>query len=632
MSEIPIIAQPTLTQFENIRKGLNYIPLANQGVVFEVGKGLIKLFNNPKGLTEDNLKESLDLEIYSRTVNSGFGEFNIQGYIDDLSITYASLYVNEKSTLNVQDKISLDGKSDLSKDKKIPPTLVVDGTMNMSASSKLIVKEGSVTFNESAKVSFPLGSELIIDVPEDDTDYYVYIHCSLEIDFTQFNQFINHKNIYIADDVDIIVNNLPSGRYMSLTDWIRDLNKKYQNVNTVGMINLSNSNKVTYRWKCGNPNNQNDGLELVLNYGDVLLGDFDLRLTGIPNKMNPGQQIITDMIIQKDARLVITDQLENGMQYILPRLHITKFNDEIKQKGFCQVFGKILCDGYSSGIELSKGCQLIIEDGGSVHISNQATIQNINSDTEPIIIVRGELILDDISYLKDFHEENIVIEDNGKIIILNNIKSDDKLLFSTPNGIMNSDLYKYFGHRLDKVEYHIPEGYGIKIDEFYEYFSMMKWYNHLIEPIDLFTAIEKGYIIWHNNAYIELDHNIIPYIDESSTLSIVGELFNVYGNKSEKVQETAMKFSKIGAGNITFKFVNGNKSKEITMFTKGPKITRTLYNVITDKYRIYTEGDGGTIYVANNIDSTKPEVIINPKALSFEIDDDNITEIKIDKD
>lgn len=635
---VPVIQQPTLIQFENIRKTINYIPPIttkeeDKGVVFEVGKGLVELKNIPKSIDNNNYKNNLELEIYDRTVNSGYGEFEIKGFVNDGSLTYSSLYINKKSTLNVQGTISLDSKSDISSNNKIPPSLIIDGKFIMNNNSILKIKEGEVIFSKDSKVTFPIGSKLIIDVPDNDNNYYVYINCDLEIDFSQIDQFINNKHVFISDDVNVIVNNLPGGRLMSVTDWVTELNKKVQNVNTVGIANLSNSSKVSYRWRAGSPDDQSDALQLSLDKGDIILGDFDLRLTGIPVVMKPNQQIITDMIVQKDARLFIIDKLQNGMQYILPRIHITKFNSDIIIEGTCQVFGKIVCNGSTAGIEINKGCKLLIEEGGSVQITNHAFIQNINSEDLPLIIVKGELIIDDFESFKNINPNNIVIQDNGKVIILNPSPIDEnerKLLFSTPISIMGSDLYHYFGNRLNQVEYHVQKNCGIKIDEFYEYYSYMKWYNHLVEPMDIFQAIEKGYIIWHDGGFIELDHNIIPYIDETSNLSIVGEVFNTYGSSAEKVQQTAVNFMRSGSGDVMFRFVNGNEASEYTMSIKSTKIIRALYNTVTSKYRVYTEGDGGEIYVNNNFDISNPSSILDDKAQKFPIDESNITEFSID--
>jgi hypothetical protein len=289
--------------------------------------------------------------------------------------------------------------------------------------------------------------------------------------------------------------------------------------------------------------------------------------------------------------------------------------------------GKIIVDGPLSSIKVNRGGYIIIEESGEVILTNNGKM--INSDNTDIksLFIYGKLTIDDISQLQGFTPSNIEFGPKGKIEILNtNLTGTKKVLFSTPNGIITSELYRLFGSRLNKIIYHIQANDGIKIDQFFDkYNDMTDWYGGM----RLEKAVKSGYIIWHNGGFIELDGSIIHWVDNNTTLLKVGNLFNVFGDTDkDKFQNAVNRLVYAGFGNIIFRFVTKSSDRDILLTLDNCYISSAFYNAANRRYQLMTNNQG-TVFIKNKVYSADVNSLIDASAKVVNIDNPERTEFTL---
>ena len=288
-----------------------------------------------------------------------------------------------------------------------------------------------------------------------------------------------------------------------------------------------------------------------------------------------------------------------------------------------RIDGTTIVSGENSSITLDRKATLYISDTGVLELKNDAKLVSAYNDNTPVLFIYGTLIIDKIEQITSLNSENIILGENAKIIINNNYEDENHLLFSTPNEIHYSDLYRLFEDRLDQVEYHIQANTGIKIDQYFEYYSrdMVDWYG----GIRIEKAIFNKMIIWHNGAYIELDHDIIPWADMNSSLLHASRIFKSYGSvDNQKLQDVVERLKYAGSGDIRFRFVEGDLSKEILLIIQGLKVNTIVGNSINKTYTVNTTGDGD-LFLHNLVSTVSLKNIVNDTATKVSLADGDTT-------
>jgi hypothetical protein len=606
------INQPTLILFEDIRRELDYTPPANSNEVFSVGSGNIVL----QTLRDNQDDYRFDIRIQNRSVDTGIGEFYISGECNNKLRPYRRMYINSAATFNVTERLSV---SNTSNDISLNPLITNDGTMVFKSNSIINIGNGVEVVNTSIGI-LNIEDNVKIIIGNNNASFKIY--GTINISYSSVRNLLANPKIIIDNSTIVNILGLPTGRLFSLTDYIADLRKKYQNQNTIGSRYISDSSRVTYYWKAGDPLQPSDVLSLVVETGTSILGDFTVPLVGMPEHIEQFMQTLSDLTISRFATLYIGDSY-NGSTYISPLLYITEIPGNSANTGFCNVDGTIIVDGQLSSINVDRGAYIRIKETGKIILTNGGKIINSNNSDESSLYINGSLIIDDISQLEGFDPKNIEFGINGKLIILNTNNTDDKkILFSTPNGILTSELYRLFKDRLIHIEYHIQNNDGIRIDEFNNGYELSNWYGGM----RLEKAVKLGYIIWHDGAYIELDKSIVPWVDDDSTLSKVGRLFNVFGDTDQKKLQSAIeRLIYAGFDNIVFRFISGNNVKDITLTLESCYIKTALYNNSNKRYKI-SATNSGSMFIRNNINSADTDDIINTASKVYNINNPEKTE------
>lgn len=595
--------QPTLIQFEEVRKKNEFIPPEGSNSFYNIGKGRINI-STIRGSIDDY---RFDLYTDRGSVYTGHGNFIVSGDIVDIDRPYRDLIVISNTSLLVNNKLTI-SSGDMN----------VHGTLELMESSQLILRDNAhvTLFPDSV---FKVKDHTIITVEKGSS---LTIYGRIDVHLSRVDNLLNFQGIIIDSAAVMNVEGIDVGdRPYSLTDYDSSLREKVINIHTQGESNFSNG-RIGYTWTGGTPLNGSQIIRMIVLWGEAVMGDFKLSILGKPVTPIPNLQMISDLLVKKDTILYITESY-NECRYIRPELYIGIVIGNNEIPGTCIIEGSIVSDGTNALITVDRGATLHIMQGGTLYLKNGSVMRSThNKEDDRILFIDGTLIIEDISQINTFEHDNIVIGETGKIIVLNPDTGEKRLLWKTPNGIEHTDLYRLFKDRIDHVEYHISNNTGIGIDVYYEFYArdMTKWYgDRRIEK-----AIHDGILVWHDGGFIELYHDITPWADIDSTLLHASRLFKTFGSyDQDKLQDAVDRLTYAGSGNILFRFINGDNIREVLLVLEGIKMQNVLNHPLTNMYILTTDNDG-KLFIKNKVTNTTVNNIINKDARSFDIVDNKI--------
>lgn len=592
--------QPTLIKFEEARKAANHIPPLGSNSFFTVGNAQINLLtkrNDPDNYRFEIFTDSGELEI-------GDGVFNISGDINNTEYPYENFTVIQNAS------VIISGMLGIYKGK-------------FEAHGIVRVRHGYITIRNNGAAILYRDSDFIIDDGlnlQIDDGSSLTIYGKIYIHVNEVDKLLSSPNVIVDPAAVIYVNGLETlgQRLYSLTDYYTELSQMIINVNTQGEKNfIRGIGRIGYLWTDGNPLKRYQIIQMIVLYGHAILGDFKLSVLGLPEEGLTDSQIIDTLTIKKGSTLHITSEY-NSYRYIHPELYLGIIIGNSKAAGVCEVEGSLIVSGENSCITIDRGASIHIHEDANIIVENGAMIKSTNNDLNEVLFIDGTLIIDDIEQISTFVKENIVFGDKGKIIINNPDRGERRVLFSTPNGINGTELYRLFGDRLDMVEYHISNNTGIEIDQNYEFFhkDFVSWYNGLrIEK-----AVYDKFIIWHDGGFIKLSKSIIPWVNEECNLYHASRIFKSTGSFDEdRLQDVVNRLKYAGFGNITFIFEYGDKSHDVTMVLDEVNMVNTINNPMSKSYVLYTDTDG-ELFMRNNLPIVKPETIISKESVMIELE------------
>lgn len=593
--------QPTLIQFETNRKQNNFIPPAGSNSFYNIGSGRINLLTK----NDDTKNYQFDISTNSGQIYTGIGNYIISRNVN--TSPYNKLTVIANTKLSVNSMLTVDNGE-----------LEIHGDIELMEHSHFIIKNNSIVtlyidsafvINNNTEIIVENGSSLII-------------YGRIDAHISTVDSILNVKGITIdsAAVMNVSGMDLLGERPFSLTDYDTFLRNKIINVYTQGEKNFSYG-RIGYTWTGGNPSNHSQIIRMSVLWGEAILGDFKLSILGIPSKIIPNLQMTSELHICKNTTLYIKENYQDK-RYMRPELYlgIVIGNNDTPAK--CIVDGTIICEGNNSTITIDRGSSMYINDGGKLYLKDNAIMRSTYNDNNPVLFINGELIIDTIEQINSFNRDNIIIGDKGKVTILNPDTGEKKLLWTTPDGIETSDLYRLFKDRINHIEYHISNNNGIGIDRYYEFYAreMTNWYGGMrIEK-----AIHEGLISWHDGGFIELYHDIIPWVNKDCTLLHASHIFKTFGSyDKDKLQDAVDRLRYAGCGNILFRFIDGEYIKEVTLVLEDINMINIVKDHTNDMYLLTTDNDG-KLFIKNNVSNTTVSNIINKNSISLDIIDNKI--------
>ena len=591
---------------------------ALSSIVDSIPTGSNSFYNIGDGLL--NLYQAREIAPYifmvyteSGTISTGPDMINVSRDQDSL---YGTLTVKAGTKVVVDDSLIIDNS-----------IVEIHGVVKLLAGSKVLVSnESDVIFYSDSTLQVDLNdyySDLIIpsiNVGDDATlKIYGNINITLpdnvpsedpdeirELKLAALDSIINNPNIYIDSAAHINVTNLIDSlnlgeRETSLTDYEYTLRNKVINIHTQGETN-THTGRIGYVWKDGSIATASQILQMLVLWGEAVLGDFKLSILGKQREQVPNLQVLESFHVMKNTTLYISELFtydSNTYRYIRPELYLGRIIDNCDTPGSALVDGTIIVDGATASITIDREATLTISQTGTIKLQNGAVLRSAYNKNKEVLTINGTLIVDYIEQLQGFNSNNIVFGEKGKLVIINPTSDEYRLLWSTPNGIKSTQLYELFENALDHIEYHISENTGIRIDQYYEFFGrdMIEWYNNMrIEK-----AIHEGLVVWHDGGCIELDSDIIPWVSHNSTLLEAARLFKSYGSyDTDKLQEVVARLNYAGAGNIVFKFIDRNTNApdilthEVTLNLEGVKVKSVVHKPTStgSEYEVDTDNDG----------------------------------------
>lgn len=592
--------QPTLMQFEAERKKHGFIPPESSNSFYNIGSGRI----NISTIRSDPEDYKFDLYTDKGTVYTGAGNFNISGDTDENERPYRNMIVIKETKLSVNNMITISkGRLD------------VHGTLSLMKFSKIVICDGAtvVFYPESI---FDINDDILISIEKGSS---LTIYGRIDIPLSSVDRLLNVQGVTIDSAAVMNVEGISSlDRIYSLTDYEASLRNRVINMYTQGETNSSIC-RIGYTWTGGTPKESSQIIRMSVLWGETILGDFKLSVLGMPKTPIPNLQMISDIVIKKDTILYIQEEYRDG-RYIRPELYLGIVIGNNDVPGICMIEGTVIADGINSIITVDRGGSMHIMQGGSLYLKNQSVMRSThNNEKDRILFIDGTLVIDSIDQISSFSHDNIVVGETGKIIVLNPDTGERRLLWKTPNGIETTDLYRLFKDRIDHIEYHVSNNTGIGIDEFYEFYSrdMTKWFgDRRIEK-----AIHDGILVWHSGGFIELYHDITPWANVDSTLLHASRLFKTFGSyDADKLQDAVNRLKYAGAGNILFRFIDGDQVGEVILTLEDITMENVINRPMTDMYILSTDNDG-KLFLRNNVTNTTVSNIINPRARSFDIVD-----------
>lgn len=639
----------SLQAFEKFRNKRNWIPPLNSNIFPEVIHD--DVVSNIRVVTIRTDPNDFRFNLFTNRGTVHTGTFTVSGDIVDTNNPYNNLTVIQNSGLIIDEKLAIDGGN-----------LNVHGTLELLSESSLIVgANGTVTLfadsvliiNKDSKFSITSGGSMTI-----------YGRIDIHYDLLYI---LEAYNIYIDPSVTMNVHGIPhedpdlGPRVFSLTDYLSELNQRFVNRHVRGDKSFQagvQTGRVGFVWRYGDPIQPSHILGIELKAGRIPLGDFDFSVLGRPINVVPDMQLVQDLEIRRGTSLYISERFDvydaNGnshyYQYSRPRLRIGRVieNNEIPNRpGSCIVHGKIICAGHNASIDIDRGATLYIMETGELHLKRKAEMRCGHADGREVLYILGKLVIDDIDQIKTFDRNNIVLGPDAKIIIKNPSEKNKRILFSTPKGIREKDtkdeykfgVYRLFYNDLDKVEYHISKNCGIKIDateaEVGGNYShhMIDWYAGM----RLEKAVHEGLIIWDDEAFIELNSTITPWISETfekqylcedndklfNSIIPMAQLFKSFGSFPEyRIRDTASRLRYAGFNKIMFRFIHGSEEGIGILNLESINMISNRNDPAISKFVLRADNDG-TLFIRNMVPDKTPSSLIHIASRKFDVEENN---------
>ena len=592
--------QETFIDFEHIRAGYKLvgdswiipidpviiIPPEGSNSFYEVSNGVIDIYT----LNDDPDNYKFGLSIDSGIVDIGIGSLQIDGN-DNITLShYKYLNIKENAQLNINNNLTL-----------TRATMSINGTLNIDSLASLILRNNSIV-NTSSNSVININKESFIFIDEGSK---LNLYGTINIHINKIETILNQSSIYIDPTAVINITGLNNTeREFSLQDYIAEMNSKIVNVNTTQEKHFNN-NHLMCKWVDGSPVDNSHSISIYCEKGYIINGDLKSSFLGLVNNLDKDKKILSNLIVNKDATLIIAEDYNNN-HYFYPSIYIGVYIDNMKVPAKAIINGTLLIDGDNSELVLDRNGSLIIN--GTVQLSNNGKLKITNCD-QTVITINGTLILDSLEQLVDIDKKHIEFGSKGKIVILNPSTNSDQILLEIPKGIKTSKLYKLFEDRISHVEFHLSEKTGIKIDTYFDNYQleMKYWFGQY----NLIDAIKNGFIVWEDNAFIELDHEIINWATLNSNMFDLIKLFEYSGlTLKDELQSIVDKFIDSNSGNIRFKFIENNQKRELFLNVNIPQIKSVYYDDYNDDFVIQVSSSA-YMFLSNNVSRLKPSVIVN---------------------
>jgi len=568
----------SLIEFDRNRLNGSYIFIVGSNSFFKFTDGEINVFTKNEN--------EFDVYTYKGNINTGLGEFIIS-----YKNPYQSLSVIENTSLTVTDRLSI-----------INSSVEIYGTLKMKQGSSINIDNGLIKFN----------SRSVIDLTEPGISLNlnssrVRINGKIVISYNNLS-ILNNKSIVINPSCELIVTGIKyPDRIYSATDYELSLRDKIINPHTNGEYNTEYG-RIGYTWSDGDLKIKSQILSINILYGEFILGDFKFRALGLQSKLVKDRQFISDIYVNKNATLYISEYFK-GFNYYNPELYLGSVLFNFKRSAICYIDGTVIVDGSNAKISIDVESSIRINKGGKLILRNNGRLINSNVyNKNKCIYINGELIIDNIEQLESFYDTNFVFGEKGKLTILNPTTSNRKVLLSIPNGIKSSYLYQLFKSDLKHIEFHISKNNGIKIDKNFEYFNkqLIDWYD----GIRIEKAIFNKQIVWHDEGFIDIDSSIIPWASLSCSLYDAAKIFkSTKYDKKEMLQEVVENLLYAGCGDIVFRFIDNDNYKEIKLILKPIKV-ENIYNKPLTKSYVIECTDDADLFIKNKIGKTSSSNIV----------------------
>lgn len=580
--------QKTLILFEQERSSYSFYPPDQSDSFYNIDQSTIDLFCSKN---ED--------ETYSFVLTGLEGEINVgDGNFTIDQTLYTAMTIKLGATLIVNKSLTIDNAE-----------VHIFGNVKMDEGAKFILRN-------NASVIFEPDSDFVIKKNcqvEIDSTSNIDVYGTIEIYVDLMDSITEMPGMYIDSAVVIKPTDIDLGdREFSLTDYDLMLRDKVINMYTQGEYNVTNG-RIGYTWKGGSIYTGSQQLELSVLYGSAVLGDFKLSVLGQQAEEIPNLQIIRSFHVSKGTTLYISDEYD-GFTYLRPELYLGVVIGNVERTASALVDGDIIVSGEKSLITIDRLSKLTISETGTIYLRNGASMRSTNNEGQVVLYINGTLIIDSIDQIKTFDACNIHFGERGKVIVLNPA-SEHTLLFSTPNGKYDTDLYRIFENTIDHIEYHISPNTGIAIDEYFEYYSrdLIDWFGgRRIEQ-----AIFDGILVWEDGAFIELNNSIIPWATLDATLYQATRLFKSFASRDiERIKDVAARLKYAGCGNITFRFISGDAYKDIVLDLEGIKISSVTNTPASNEYNVNVDNNGN-LFIKNQVADVSEDAIITADAKSI---------------
>lgn len=592
--------QETFIDFEHIRAGYKLvgdswvipndpiviIPPEGSNSFYEVSNGLIDIYT----LNDDPDNYKFGLSINSGSVDIGIGSLQIDGN-DNVTVShYKYLNIKENAKLNINNNLTL-----------IRATMNINGTLNIDSLASLILRNNSIV-NTSTNSIININKESFIFIDEGSI---LNLYGTINIHINKIETILNQSSIYIDPTATINIIALHNiEREYTLQDYISEMNSKIVNINTTQEKHFNN-NHLMCKWTDGTPVNNSYSINIYCEKGNIINGDLKSSFLGLVDHLNNDQKLLSNLIVNENATLIVAEDYNNN-HYYYPSIYIGVYINNIKVPAKAIINGTLLIDGDNSSLILDRNGSMIIN--GTVKLSNNGKLKITNCN-QTALIINGTLIIDSLDQLIGVTKEHIEFGSKGKVVILNPSTNLDRIILEIPNGIKDSKLYELFKEQIEHIEFHLSEKTGIKIDTYFDNYQleMKHWFGNY----NLIDAIKNGFIVWEDNAFIELNHDVIKWATINSNMFDLLKLFEYSGlNVKEELQSIVDKFIDSNSGNIRFKFIENSLKREIVLNVNTPQIKSVYYDDYNEDFVIQISSSA-YMFLSNNISKLKPSTIVN---------------------